>query len=98
MISVTDRTLVSGARDKTVIVWMASCNSKFPCFFKYKILLGHEELLHYVAQDEDRIYSSDDGGELFVWDKRKILSRTELQRRFFKDFLGRAADTGSMIL
>ena len=89
MISVTDRTLVSGARDKTVIVWMASCNSKFPCFFKYKILLGHEELLHYVAQDEDRIYSSDDGGELFVWDKRKILSRTELQRRFFKDLVGR---------
>ena len=34
---------------------------------------GHQEILHYVAQDQDRIYSSDDNGELFVWDKQKIL-------------------------
>ena len=43
-----------------------------------------------MAQDEDRIYSSDDGGELFVWDKRKILSRKINQ----EDLILRRVDYG----
>jgi len=56
--------LVSGSRDRTIKLWTLECTS-YTCL---SVLAVHEELIHYVCLDEERLYSSDDNGELFIWD------------------------------
>ena len=74
-VSIKEKVLVSGSRDHKVILWINRAqDEEDPDFSMLKIFSGHEEILHFVCQDEDRVYSSDDGGELFVWDKRRVLS------------------------
>ena len=76
-VSIKEKVLVSGSRDYKVILWINRAQDEEeedPDFSMLKIFSGHEEILHFVSQDEDRVYSSDDGGELFVWDKRRVVS------------------------
>ena len=74
-VSVTDEYLISGSRDHDVVIWKNHISEDdlglSGSFQLLKVLKGHEDILHFVAQDDDRIYSSDDGGEFFVWDKTK---------------------------
>merc|ERR1719273_2900377 len=76
-VSLKEGTLVSGSRDCTVRVWRLSPGD--PSLVKE--LRGHSELVHYVAIDQERIYSSDQSGQLFVWareeDKEKEIERDE---------------------
>ena len=79
-VSIKEKVLVSGSRDHKVILWINRAQDEEeedPDFSMLKIFSGHEEILHFVSQDEDRVYSSDDGGELFVWDKRRVVSEAE---------------------
>ena len=90
-VSLRDDILVSGSRDKTIIIWKdeTETESLVPKFAKIRIMTGHEDILHYVYQDDTRIYSSDDGGELFIWDKSKaLLSENE------EDLVLRRVDCG----
>merc|ERR1719220_1732379 len=54
-------------RDCTVRVWRLSPGN--PSLLKE--LCGHSELVHYVAIDQERIYSSDQSGQLFVWTRKE---------------------------
>jgi len=76
-ISLDRNIIISGSRDKSVIVWKVENES----FSMLNILHGHTELLHYVAQDQDRIFSSDDNGELLVWDKETVLKGINKQEK-----------------
>jgi len=67
-VSVIGDLVVSGSRDRTVRVWQLGISG----YDVIRVLWGHTELLHYVSQDQDRIYSSDDKGELLVWDKNIV--------------------------
>ena len=95
-VSVTDLFLISGSRDHDVIIWknnIAEDDMDLHSDFQLlKILFGHEEILHFVFQDDDRIYSSDDGGELFVWDKKKAISGEDLMSN--KELILRRVDYG----
>ena len=70
-VSVTAGLVLSGSRDRTVRVWQVGSSD----YTVLNVLLGHTELVHYVTQDQDRIFSSDDKGELLVWDKKKVVDR-----------------------
>ena len=61
--------VVTGSRDKSVRVWLVGDTD----YSLLKVLLGHTELVHYVTQDQDRFYSSDDNGDLLVWDKKMLM-------------------------
>ena len=74
-VSLSDHVVTSGSRDRTVIVWSLCPDSSH--YQVLAVLRGHQEILHYVTQDDQRIYSSDDNGELFVWDKKAVLERGE---------------------
>jgi len=56
--------LVTGSRDKTVRLWRLQSLD----YVALIVLEGHQELLHYVQMDPERIFSSDDDGELIIWD------------------------------
>ena len=75
-VNLSEDILVSGSRDKTVIIWrdVTREEEEGASFTMIRVMTGHEEILHYVFQDEDKIYSSDDGGELFIWDKRRAVT------------------------
>jgi len=68
-VSIEEDIVVTGSRDKSVRVWLVGDTD----YSLLKVLLGHTELVHYVAQDQDRFYSSDDNGELLVWDKKMVM-------------------------
>merc|ERR1712025_1507057 len=63
----TDIKLISGSRDRTVRLWKVE-NTKSTCL---AVLRGHNELVHYVYMDSERLYSSDDDGDLIIWDLEK---------------------------
>jgi len=72
-VSIEEDIVVTGSRDKSVRVWLVGNTD----YVLLKVLFGHSELVHYVAQDQDRFYSSDDNGELLVWDKKIVLDRRD---------------------
>ena len=86
-VSLAEHIITTGSRDKTVIVWsLATHSDQYQVLAVLEVVVesqsvtshlsssqGHQEILHFVSQDEHRIYSSDHNGELFVWDKRRLL-------------------------
>ena len=94
-VSVTDQFLISGSRDHDVNIWKNyTAEDDMDLHSDFQLLWtlgGHEEILHFVAQDDDRIYSSDDGGELFVWDKKKVISGETIPN---KELILRRVDYG----
>lgn len=87
-VSVVSGLVISGSRDRTVRVWQLGTSD----YTVLNVLLGHTELVHYVTQDQDRIYSSDDKGELLVWDKKKVVYRGD--HLYDKQFLVKRFDYG----
>jgi len=87
-VSIEEDIVVTGSRDKSVRVWLVGNTD----YVLLKVLFGHSELVHYVAQDQDRFYSSDDNGELLVWDKKIVLDRRDGVKQ--KNILLRRLDFG----
>ena len=55
-VNIKDEILVSGSRDKTIIIWKDETREEYvPKFTMIRIMRGHEDILHYVYQDDDRI-------------------------------------------
>lgn len=50
-VSIRGRRLVSGGRDHRVMLW--GCDQS-GAWGTLRVFRGHEEILHFVAQDEDR--------------------------------------------
>ena len=50
-VSIRGRHLVSGGRDHRVILWACGLDGGWE---NLRVFRGHEEILHFVAQDEDR--------------------------------------------
>jgi len=87
-VSISSNLVVSGSRDKTLRVWKLELGSF--CYTTLIVLYGHTELIHFVAQDQDRIYSSDENGEMLVWDRCKVLQQGDHQ--YDSSFLMRKFD------
>ena len=87
-VSLEEDIVVTGSRDRTVRVWQLDTST----YTVLNVLSGHTELVHYVTQDQDRIYSSDDNGELLVWDKKKVVDRGD--HLYDQQFLVKRFDYG----
>jgi len=69
-VSLLESVLASCSRDCTVMLWDLA-RGQGNCLVR--VFRGHTQLVHYVTQDHARVYSSDDSGAVFVWDRAAVL-------------------------
>ena len=61
-VSLRGRCLVSGGRDHRVMLWACGFDGGWETL---RVFRGHEEILHFVAQDEDR-WGQDTSGSVVL--------------------------------